>query len=220
MLTSSAMKPPIRPTAHRARVRIGILVLLALGATGCASTRIVNHWVNPEYAAARFHRLLVIGVSTQSSIRRTFEDEFVASLKAAGVDAVPSHRHIAEDGRVEETRLQQAVREAAADAVLMTRLVQVERRTQVTPGVWAPGPIVGFYPWYTAGWVGYYEPPRVYQYDVYISETSLYDVKRTQMVWTGTAHTTASGNINRDISHYVKKVIKALEHDHVLVDAT
>jgi hypothetical protein len=30
----------------------------------------------------------------------------------------------------------------------------------------------------------------VYQYDVYISETSLYDVTRNQLVWAGTAQTT------------------------------
>jgi len=40
----------------------------------------------------------------------------------------------------------------------------------------APAFTLGLYPWYSAAWLGYYEPPRVYQYDVYISETSLYDV--------------------------------------------
>jgi len=34
---------------------------------------------------------MVIGVTKQASIRRTFEDEFVAELKAAGVNAIPSY---------------------------------------------------------------------------------------------------------------------------------
>jgi len=46
--------------------------------TGCAATQIINQWSNPDYTAATFKRVLVIGVSKQTSIRRTFEDEFVA----------------------------------------------------------------------------------------------------------------------------------------------
>lgn len=38
--------------------------------------------------------MAVIGVSTQAGIRRRFEDEFVAKLEAAGVDAEPSYRYI------------------------------------------------------------------------------------------------------------------------------
>jgi len=38
-----------------------------------------------------------VGVSKQPSIRRTFEGEFVAKLKATGVDAVPSYRYVPED---------------------------------------------------------------------------------------------------------------------------
>ena len=49
---------------------------------------------------------MVIGVSKQPSIRRTFEDEFVTQLKVAGVEAVPSYLYIPEDGQVEENRLQ------------------------------------------------------------------------------------------------------------------
>src|SRR5258705_5075592 len=107
---------------------------------------------------------MVVGVSTQPSLRRTFEDAFVARLKQDGMDAVPSYLYIAEDGPVAEARLQEAVRQANADAALITRLVRVERKTEVTPGYYVPPPApFAFYPWYTAAWVRYYEPPRVYE---------------------------------------------------------
>jgi len=200
----------------RSSSRILVAVALILGAAGCSSTRLVNHWENPQYAPARFNRVMVVGVSRQASVRRTFEDAFVARLKAEGVDAVPSYVLAPEDGQVDETRLQQAIRQANADGVLMTRLVRVERKTQVTPGYYTPGPAVGLYPWYSAAWFGYYEPPRVYQYDVYISETSLYDVRQNQLVWSGTVETTAPGNLNKEIQRYVATVIKALKKDNIL----
>jgi uncharacterized protein DUF4136 len=198
------------------------ILVLAIGlvasATGCSSTKLVNQWENPQYVPARFNRILVIGVSRQPGLRRTFEDEFTARLQEAGVDAVPSYRHIPEDGPVDEARLQEAVRQANADGILMTRLVRVERKTEVSPGYYTPAPGVGwgFYPWYSAAWLGYYEPPRVYQYDVYISETSLYDVKRNQLVWSGTVQTKAPRDLNKEIQRYVETVIKALKKEQVL----
>ena len=195
--------------------RIFALALAAaLGLTACAaSTQIVNQWVSPDYTSPRFRKIMVIGVSKQPSIRRTFEDEFVTKLKAAGVEAVPSYLYIPEDGQVDESRLQAAVKQAGADAVIITRLVRVDKKSEVSPGFYRPGP-VGFYGGYSAAWYGYYEPPRVYQYDVYISETSLYDMN--QLVWAGTAETTDTGDITKEIQGYVVAVIEALKNRNLL----
>jgi len=199
-----------------------LAIAVALGLTGCASsTKIVNQWSHPDYTSPRFRRVLVIGVSRQPGIRRTFEDEFVAKLKAAGVDAAPSYRYIADDGQVAEDRMLEAVKQANADAALITRLVRVEKKTEVTPGFYQPAPPVtfGFYPGYSAAWLGYYEPPRIYQYDVYISETSLYDVVKNQLVWSGTVETTDPGDINKEIKRYVDTVIDALKSKNLLPSA-
>ncbi|HSE85513.1 MAG TPA: hypothetical protein VLJ79_04775, partial [Candidatus Binatia bacterium] len=138
-----------------------LALAVALSLTACAaSTKIVNQWANPDYASPRFRKIMVIGVSRQPSIRRTFEDEFVTRLKAAGVDAVPSYLYIREDGRVDEARLQEAIKQATADGVIITRLVRVEKKTEVSPGFYQPAPALGFgfYPGYSAAWIGYYEP--------------------------------------------------------------
>jgi hypothetical protein len=187
----------------------GLIAAMMLAA--CASTELINQWSNPDYTAPSFKRVMIIGVSRQVGIRRTFEDEFAAQLKAAGVDALPSYQYIQEEGQVEETRLKQAVAQAGADAAIITRLVRREQRTEVTPGFYQPAPAYGFYGWYSSGWMGYYEPPRVYQYEVYISETSLYDMIKNQVVWSGTAQTTAPGDINKEIKSYAEIMIRALK---------
>jgi hypothetical protein len=185
-------------------------VLLA----ACASTELINQWSNPAYTSPSFKRVMVIGVARQASIRRSFEDEFVAQLKVAGIDAVPSYQYIREEGQVEEGRLKQGVAQAGADAAIITRLVKREQKTQVTPGLYHPTP--GFYGWYSSGWVGYYEPPRVYQYEVYTSETSLYDMTRNEVVWSGTAQTTSPGDINREIKSYAEIMIRALKEKRLI----
>lgn len=185
---------------------------------GCAATKIVTEWSSPEYASPRFKKIFVIGVSKQPSIRRTFEDEFVNKLKAAGVDAVPSYLYVPEDGQIDEARMDQVVRQANADAVIITRLVRVEKKTEVSPGFYQPAPAIsyGFYRGYSTAWLGYYEPPRVYQYEVYVSETSLYDVTKNQLVWTATAETTDPGDIGNEIKRYVDIVIVALKTKNIL----
>ena len=194
----------------------GLAVAVALGLAACAaSTKIVNEWVSPDYTSPRFRKIMVIGVSKQPSIRRTFEDEFVKQLKATGVEAVPSYLYIPEDGQVDEGRLQAAVKQAGADAVMVTRLVRVEKKTEVSPGFYQPAPPFSFYGGYSAAWLGYYEPPRVYQYDVYISETSLYDMTKNRLVWAGTVETTAPHDINREIERYVDTVIDALKGKNI-----
>jgi len=183
---------------------------------GCVATELVNQWSNPAYTKPSFKRVMVIGVTSQASIRRSFEDEFVAQLKAAGVDAVPSYQYIPDEGQVEEPRLDKAVLAAGADAAIITRLVQKEQKTQIRPGVYPPPPAFGFYGWYSWGWAGYYEPPSIYQYDVYTSETSLYDVTKNQVVWAGTAQTTAPGDINKEIRNYAEIMINAFKDKNLI----
>ena len=199
------------------QARIHPLVLTALlTLAGCSATEIVNQWSNPAYPSASFKEILIIGVSNQTSIRRTFEDEFVSQLKAAGLNAAPSYQFIHEDGPVDESRLKQAVEQAGADAAIVTRLIGVEQKTGITPGYYHSVPAYGFYRWYSSAWSGFYEPPRVYQYDVYVSETSLYDMVKNEVVWSGAARTTASSDVGKEIKRYVETVIRALGEKKLL----
>ena len=200
----------------RAAVRRVVLFMALSVSAGCASTKIVNEWREPDYIPPPFKKVVVLGISKDQVLRRSFEDDFVAQLKAIGIEAVPSYQLMPEDGQAPEARLLKAVKQTGADAAIMTRLVRVERRTQVTPGYYNAYPVHGFYRWYSSGWTGFYEPPRVYNYDVYTSETSLYDLNRDRMVWAGTVQTTEPGDIRKEIKNYVKIVIEALKENDLL----
>jgi hypothetical protein len=187
------------------------LIAAVLGMASCASTQLVNQWSNPAYTSASFKKVMVIAVTKQSGIRRTFEDDFTAQFKAAGVNATPSYLYIRQDGPVGEAVLKQALKESAADAVLITRLIRVQQQTEVAPGYYAPDPAMAAIPFYTNAWNGYYEPPIVYHSEIYTCETSLYDTTKNQVMWKGRAQTEVRGNINQEIKNYASIMIAALK---------
>jgi len=191
------------------RTSIALLgACLLLGA--CASTRLVNVWKDAQYSGPPFAKIMVIGVTKQAGIRRTFEDIFAEQLRAHHVEALQSYTLIPEDGEVSQQRLVQAVGQAGADGVLITRLVRVNRETQIYPGTYAGPPFMGFYGFYSSAWVGFYDPPQVYTYDIVTSETSLVDAKVDRVVWSGTTETFAPREVRKDTQEFASLIIKAL----------
>jgi hypothetical protein len=185
------------------------LVILCLGACSTAAP-IVSEWRNPAYGSASFKRILVGGLGGETSVRRNFEDEFLAQFRAAGIDALPSYRYIAEDEKIDETKLKQAAQKAGADAVLFARSIQVEQKTQLTPTYFPYTSFGVFGSHVGASWHGLGGAPGVYRYNEYVSETTLYDVVKNEMVWTGTIKTTEPENVRSAIRSYADAVIKAL----------
>lgn len=204
---------------NRNRTTDTMTILLFLGAmavTGCASTSLTNQWKNPDFTGPQLTKVMVVGVSTQPAPRRIFEDEFSAALRAAGVAATPSYTRIQQDGQADQAVLEQAVKDIGAQGVLVTRLVRTEQRTQVTPGYYRPMPAVGFYGWYSSAWVGYYEPPTVYQYDVVTAETSVYHIGKGELVWSGTTETFAPEDVKKETREFAKIIIEALKKQGVI----
>ena len=74
------------------------IVLLTFVLSGCSTTTpIVSEWRNPAYTAGSFKRIMVGGLGEETSVRRNFEDEFLAQFRGAGIDALPSYRYMTDD---------------------------------------------------------------------------------------------------------------------------
>jgi hypothetical protein len=194
-----------------------LLVLVVLCASGCASTQIINAWQDPKFSGPPLKRVMVIGVTRQAGIRRTFEDQFVSQLRAKGVDGVASYTLIPEDGEVPKERLAQAVRESEVEGVLITRLVRAEVQTQVYAAPYAGPPYFGFYGYYSWAWVGYYDAPQAYSYDVVTAETNLFDATSDTLIWSGTTQTFSARNVKKDAREFADVIIKALSTGRIIV---
>lgn len=187
-----------------------VLTSIALLLVACASTTLSNSWTSPDYKGPPLKNVMVVGVSNQPALRRTFEDEFVKDLKAVGVDAIASYNFIPEQGQAEEARVTQAVKEAGADGVLITRFVRVDVNTQVTPAH-PPAMGMGFYGGYAGAYGGFYDPPMVTQTDTLVLETNLYGVDESHLLWSGTTQTFAPSNIKQEMQGFAKVIIGALQ---------
>jgi hypothetical protein len=201
------------------RVPLAGTVLLA-ALCGCATTELTNTWKDPQYGGGAVKKVMVVGISNQSSVRRTFEDTFAEMLKANGVEVVPSHTLVPEDGPMPEDRLRAAVAQSGADAVLITRMVERKTEVTVTPAGARPPPagmrMRGYYGYYSGAWVGYYEPATVHQYDYIVAETTLFAGNNPQPVWTGTTRTMESKDIRGATEGFAKPVIEALKKEGLI----
>jgi hypothetical protein len=184
---------------------------------GCAATSLTNQWKNPEAAGAQVRKVLVVAVSDYPSIRRVFEDEFVAQLRAAGLAAEPSYRFIAQDGRVDAATLAKAAEEAGVQGTLVTRLVGIEQVTEFMPApYWSAWPWIGYPGWYPAMGGGMVVGPTPYQYNVVDAETSLYLQPAGKLLWSGMTRTVAPQDVSRDSQRFAKLIIDSLNKQGIL----
>ena len=192
-------------------------LIAALAAAGCSTTSpIVNEWRNPAYGSAAFNRVMVAGPAASVSLRRNLEDEFLAQLHGAGIDAVASYRYLPEDDKLDDSRVKEAARQARADALIIVRSVQVEQKSQMSGG-YAPPISFGIFGSHVgASWSGLGEAPGAYRYDEYTSETTLHDVVKNEVVWTGTTKTSETENARTAIKSYVEAVVKSLAEKNLL----
>jgi hypothetical protein len=195
---------------------IAVIIFITPALNGCSTaTPIVSEWRNPAQASGAFQRLMIGGPSGDDSIRRNFEDEFVAQFAAVGVDALASYRYVPENEAANENNLKQAAQNARADGLLLMRSVKVEEKTsypmigpEISFGIF--GSNVG------AGWSGLPGASGPYRTSEYTSETVLYDLAKNELVWTGTVKTTESPNVQTAIKSYVQTITKALAGQNLL----
>lgn len=185
--------------------RTALLFLAALLA-GCASTALRDSWVNPDFRGGAFQTWLVVGAGTNPAGRRIFEDIMVSKIEARGARAVQGHRFLP-DGQASEAQLTAAVAQSGADALMLVRVRGVDTRTQVSttfvpsrgfgPGMW------GFY----SGWVAI---PEVNQYRIAHVETSVFETRTQQLVWTGLSETFDPASIRQETPGFADVILNAL----------
>ena len=196
-------------------LRIAVLVAALCG---CATSELTNTWKDPKYHGAPVKKVMVVGISNQASVRRTFEDTFAEILRAKGVEAIPSHTVVAEDGQLAEGRLRAAVEQSGADSVLITRMVEKQTDTQVS----APPPPIGAYRrtsysgYYSSAWAGYYEPVTVQEFHYVVTETTLFVLEHAEPVWSGTTRTMESKDIRAATEGFAKPMIAAMKKEGLI----
>jgi hypothetical protein len=154
-------------------------------------TKIPVSWRNPAREGVLYQRIFVIGVAEIDTRRRLFEDRFAAALSRKGAVASPSYGVLPRSQRLTEAEIRGAIRGGDYDAVVVTRLLGVEEKTEYVPPrtYTVPDYYYGYYGYYGATWEVVHEPGYYETHRIVRLETNLYDIATGELVWSGQSET-------------------------------
>ena len=202
-----------------------VLLLVLSGATLAhgKSTKLVTSWKNPEFAGPRFQRILVLGMSAKPGVRADFEDALSKLVSRDGVEAVPGNTILLrpEGTTLDLNYLKTQVKTFKIDAVIVSRLVKVDKNITYIPGqpYMMPYPYYGtFYGYYGALYPVVYSPDYLREDTTVRVETNVYAVTSVegQLVWTGTSDTFNPKSADKVIDALSKLIVKELTKVSIL----
>jgi hypothetical protein len=193
-------------------MRIWIAAALLLAA--CSTTSVKDTWRDPAFSGPPARQVLVVGVLKGDANRRVFEDSFSRALGAAGSRGIASYPIITDStAGISEARLVAAMKQANADAVLVTRVLRVRRDVSVTPGFGH----AGFYGRGYGGWYGgMMSAPDIDVYDVLTVESTLWNRNADKPIWSGTSEVTEPGSVAKATEDLSKALIARMKADGVI----
>ncbi len=184
--------------------------------TGCNNTEMTGTWKAPGYAGGYINNVLVIGMDNNSTGARMFEDSFVSSLQARGVQATQGY--IAMNGAFpNEANIKKAVSAGKYSAVIVTTKEKEENRTQYVPGMTYMEPMyMGMYPYVMAQYTmvqtpGYFENVNV----VYIS-TKVYSTATSKLIWAGNSQSFNPQADRSTINGLVSALVSSMSKDGII----
>lgn len=202
-----------------------VIAVILAGATlaNAKSTKLVASWKNPQYSGPTFHRILVIGMSAKPGVRADFEDVLAKLVARDGVEAIPGNTILLrpEGTKLDLGYLKTQVKEFKIDAVIVSRLVKVDKNVTYIPGqAYVPYPYYGsFYGYYGAVYPVVYSPDYLREDTTVRVETNVYAVRGTdgELVWTGVSDTFNPSSADKVIDGLSKLVVKELQKAAILL---
>lgn len=106
-----------------------------LALPGCQTNEITSVWQSPDVPSGGFSSVMVIGFARTEDLRNYFESNFARDLKEVGVKGVSSASVLPEPSKqLTRETVQSWVRDHGVEAVLTTRLIEMDQQTQNTRG--------------------------------------------------------------------------------------
>ena len=194
-----------------------LAILAPLALASCGTSRLVTQQSNPDYVGKSFKSVMVVAVTTDQIVRRTYEDRVVALLGKRGLKGIPAYSLIGSRGKVEEAELREAIARSGADGVLISRVSRVDQSTGTVSSVMTVGyGWGGFYGYYDGVWQTVATSQKVSGPTWTLSETRLFDAKNGALAWTGVVDTRENDDLGAALTQYVNIIFDAMVSDRVL----
>lgn len=203
---------------------LSVLVLAALTAVDGKSIKIVTSWFNPKYKGQTFHRILVIGVAQDLEVRADFEDGLAAQIARPGIQTIPGNQILLRpdpQAKPDLDYLRAQIRDNQIDAVVVSRLLRVDKKVTSIPSSSYIAPFPYYYSFY--GYLGAVYPvvydPGYTRVDTTVSvETNVYATSKPDgdLVWTGVSESFNPKSAKKVADGLVKDLPKQMVKDGLL----
>jgi hypothetical protein len=212
-----------RPQLFRSALLFFFLTA-AFSASSGKSVKMVTSWFNQNYQGQTFHKILVIGVAQNPEVRADFEDAMAAQIARAGIETIPgNHILLRPDPNVklDLDYLRGQIRDNHIDAIVVSRLLKVDKKVTVVPSSTYIAPYPYYYSFY--GYLGAVYPvvyqPGYTREDTTVSvETNVYATSKPDgdLVWNGVSKSFNPKSAKKVVDGLVKEVPKQMEKDGLL----
>ncbi len=209
----------MRPGAIKLFILIACITLI----TACGGgTKLTKKQMDEERRGKPVSSLLVIAVTYDQEVRRSFENKLVAQLKATGIEAVTSVDviPISEKQQLEKEKVLEVVAEFGNDAALITHLVYLEDKEIITRDFSGARPMggiggagAGHFLW---SYGNAYSPGYSSMRTTIRLISNLYDVKTEKLIWSGESETSKPDSLNQLIDDVIKVVLEDLKKNQLL----
>jgi hypothetical protein len=204
---------------------LGVIFLLgALTVADAKSVKMITSWFNPKYEGQGFHKVLVIGVAQNLEVRADFEDAMAAEIARPGIETIPGNQILLRPdpkAKPDFDALRAQIRDNHIDAVVVSRLLKVDKKVISVPSSTYIAPFPYYYSFY--GYLGAVYPvmydPGYTQVDTTVTvETNVYATSKPDgdLVWTGFSESFNPKSAKKVADGLVKEVPKQMEKDGLL----
>jgi hypothetical protein len=200
------------------------MVLLALTSANGKSVKMVTSWFNPNYEGKEFQTVLVIGVAQDLQVRADFEDAMAAEIARPGMKTIPGNQILLRPdpkAKPDLNYLREQIRHYQIDAVVVSRLLKVDKKVTTVPSSTYVVPFPYYYSFYgylDAVYPVVYDPGYTREDTTVIVETNFYATGKPdgELVWTGISDSFDPKSAKAVADGLVKEVPKRMEKDGLL----
>lgn len=194
-----------------------MLLLMVFGITSCSSTKIVEHWKDPEHSG-KFADMLVLSLNHSDTRRRVFETGFDNALEKRGIKSTASYELIPNHDDLSKDSIKAAITGTGIDGVLVMRQVKVKKEDRyVPPRVdYVGDPFYGSFYGYYGAFAPIYTPGYVTEDTTVHLETNVYAVDGEKLVWTGKTESFNPSNVDTLINELVTTILGELSKDGMI----
>ncbi len=228
MLLIPVTKNPSSSRFLRLSFRSGVvsifLLLLALTSASGKSIKMVTSWFNPHYEGQVFYKVLVIGITQDLPVRADFEDAMAAQLARPDTQTIPGNQILLRPdpkAKLDLNYLREQIRAYQIDAVVVSRLLKVDKKVTTVPSSTYVVPFPYYYSFY--GYLGVvypvvYDPGYTLEDTTVKVETNVYATSKPDgdLVWTGISDSFNPKSAKKVADGLVKEVPKQMEKDGLL----